>query len=534
MPLKIRIQRSDTGDRGPALAESMRQPSPALVPRPHKTSRKRALRPEYREYLLKPRSFAGSMAIHVTVVTALFLLPGIPYHTAHPVLEELIQPDAHKIVWYNYPKKKLPDVDAAKRIGVFPKPVGSHRAESAIIATSPKPKSQEQIIWQPVPKVEIHQDLPTPNLIARAATAIPAPPPPPEPKPKIEKPESEGVRAPQPNPSPQQPKGDVNLAEQTATPIEVPKIHKAFVPPPVSPRQARLPLPVQPADVPMPASSIVGSSAPKSALPAGLGTAVISKGAPPPPDAQPGASNSPGNAKVDIAIASLHPSDKAGPIPEGSRPGQFSQSPLVGEIATGDVSGTGLTVPNLTVRDKSKLDPPPVSASRKTILYADRVRSISVSTLSVPLRPASRTIPRAIDARFQGRNVYTMVVPIENFAPYSGDWILWFAERQVRPGETPFVRAPVPVRKFESVEPVLPGTRSELRVQFAAIITKEGKLDNLALLRSVNPVLDQLVLQDLANWEFKPATRDGTPIDVEVVLEIPFVLPTQIAKGAQP
>ena len=128
-------------------------------------------------------------------------------------------------------------------------------------------------------------------------------------------------------------------------------------------------------------------------------------------------------------------------------------------------------------------------------------------------------------------NVYTMVVPIENIAPYSGDWILWFAERQSRPGETPFVRAPVPLRKFESVQPLLPGTRSELRVQFAAVINKDGKFESLALLRGMNPVLDQLVLGDLAAWEFKPATRDGMPIDVDVVLEIPFVCPPKSQKA---
>lgn len=499
--------------------------------------RVRALRPQYTEYLLRPRSFAGSVALHVTVVAALFLLPSIQYHgPQRPIYEELIKPDAQKLVWYNYPKK-LPDVDAPQKIGVFPKPVGSHRADLAIIATSPKPKSEKQIIWQPVPKVEIRQDLPTPNLIARAASAIPTPAPPPEPKPKVDKPEREGVHAPQPNLSPPQPKADPEHAPQAvAQAIEVPKPRKAFVPPPPTPQKARLQVPVQTSDVPVPQASVVGSTAPRQALPDGFGTPVFSKGAPPPPDAPPGATNNAGNAKVDVAIASLHPSDKPGPVPEGSRPGQFSQSPLVGDLATGDVSGKGLTVPNLTIRDERKrLDPPNVDPNRKIVLYADRVRSISVNTLSVPLRPQSRTIPRAIDAKFQGRNVYTMLVPIENFAPYSGDWILWFAERQSKPGETPFVRAPVPVRKFESVQPMPPGTRSELRVQFAAVITKEGKVDNLALMRSVNPVFDKLVLDDLASWEFKPATRDGMPIDVDVVFEIPYVLPTQIAKqGVQP
>jgi len=513
------------------------QPGPAPVPPPsQRNARGHALRPEHREYLLRPRSFAGSVALHATVVAALFLLPSFQYVGSNKsAYEELIKPDAHKLVWYNFPKK-LPDVDAPERIGVFPKPVGAHRAETSIIATSPKPESTKQIIWQPVPKVEIHQDLTTPNMIARAATAIPTPPAP-EPRPKFKAPQPnvEGVKAPQPNLTPPQLKGDTAHAPQIVTEIELPKLHRAFVAPPASSQQARLPLPVQPSDLPVPDASIAGSTPRKTALPDGLGTPVFSKGAPPPPNAPPGTENNAGNAKVDVAIASLNPSNKPGPVPDGSRPGQFSQSPLVGDIATGDVTGNGLTVPHLTIRDdRTKVDAPHVDAGRKTVLYADRVRSVPLSTLSVPLRPASRTIPRAIDARFQGRNVYTMVVPIENIAPYSGDWILWFAERQSRPGETPFVRAPVPLRKFESVQPLLPGTRSELRVQFAAVINKDGKFESLALLRGMNPVLDQLVLEDLAAWEFKPATRDGIAIDVDVVLEIPFVLPTQVAKGAQP
>jgi hypothetical protein len=136
MSLRIKAQQRETGQGEISPTNGTRQPSPALVVRSPKAPRVRALRPEYPEYLLRPRSFAGSVALHVTVIAALFLLPGIPYHTAHPVYEELIKPDAHKIVWYNYPKTKLPDVDAPKRIGVFPKPVGSHRAESAIIGAA--------------------------------------------------------------------------------------------------------------------------------------------------------------------------------------------------------------------------------------------------------------------------------------------------------------------------------------------------------------------------------------------------------------
>jgi hypothetical protein len=150
------------------------------------------------------------------------------------------------------------------------------------------------------------------------------------------------------------------------------------------------------------------------------------------------------------------------------------------------------------------------------------------------LRPASRTIPQQIDSRFQGRLVYTMVVPIENLPDYSGDWILWFAEREQKPGSSPLVRAPIPLRKVEPVETLLPGARTEFRIQIAAVIRKDGKIDEVSLLRNAGPAFAQAVIQDIASWEFKPATRDGAPVDVDVILEIPFSFSSQIAKRAAP
>jgi hypothetical protein len=195
----------------------------------------------------------------------------------------------------------------------------------------------------------------------------------------------------------------------------------------------------------------------------------------------------------------------------------------------------GFGVPNLTIHDDRKpAAPPHVDAPRKTVLYADRLRSLPVATLSVPLRPASRTIPASIDGRFRGRNVYTMVIPIENIAGYWGDWIIWFAEREQKPGDAPFVHAPIPLRKFESVEPVLPGARTELRVQIAGTITKEGKLDRITLLRDLTPAYESAILRDVQSWEFKPATRDATPVDIDIVLEIPFSLPPHVAQTSTP
>ncbi len=488
-----------------------------------------------RGYRIHPSSFVLSILFHAVVVAGLLLIPLVsPEEQAYkrPIYEELIKPEANKIIWYS-PPKKLPEVSAQQRIGTFPKPRAREKADVAIIATAPNPKSAKQFIWQKIPKIEIHQDLPTPNLIARAAMAIPAPPPPPAPKPRVDKPDTQGAKSPQPNISPPAPNGDVNKAQQIQTQlVEVPKPRKAFVPPPPSQQQPRLAIPVQTAEVPLPDASVTGAAMARAALPDGIGAPSFSQGAPPPPNAPPGPANAEGNGKVDIAVVGLHPNDK-GPVPDGSRAGQFSRAPTVGELATGEVKG-GVGVPNLTIHDDRNAVPPPhVDPPRKVVLYANQLRSLPVSTLSVPLRPASRTIPSRIEARFVGRDVYTMVIPIENIAGYSGDWIIWFAERDQKPGGAPTVLAPIPLRKFESVDPVPPGARTEIRVQVQAVITKAGKFDRLVLLRDLTPALESAILRDVKSWEFKPATRDGMPVDIDVVLEIPFSLPPQVAQRAE-
>jgi hypothetical protein len=126
------------------------------------------------------------------------------------------------------------------------------------------------------------------------------------------------------------------------------------------------------------------------------------------------------------------------------------------------------------------------------------------------------------------------VVPIENLPAYSGDWILWFAERQPVPGESPVMRAPLPYRKLEPADQKPAGTSSTERVQASAILQKDGKLATIALSTKAGPDVAEAMRGDLEAWEFKPATRDGVPIDVEVVLEITFNFPLAVAKQVQP
>jgi TonB family protein len=224
-----------------------------------------------------------------------------------------------------------------------------------------------------------------------------------------------------------------------------------------------------------------------------------------------------------------------GSLPDGARPGRFAKAPALGEPAGGEGNGPGaLTVPDLIIREEKTKPAAPVlvaSTNLKAVLYAETVRSIPVSTLSLPLRPSSRTIPEALDARFEGRSVYTMVVPIENLPGYSGDWILWFAERTPRPGDTPSMRAPLPYRKLEPAGAGKSANRVERRMQIAAVIKQDGSVDRVSVLKSTAPVVEQAAIQDLRSWEFKPATRGGVPVDVDVVIEIPFSLTAEVASA---
>lgn len=514
-------------------------------------------------YRIRPASLGASFGLHAIVVAILFLDSAPDPAEKATLYQEIIQPQAHKVIFYDF-RQKLPEVEASKKIGDSLKPRGTELSHQTMIAASPHARSETQFIWKPFPKIELPRDLTLPNLIARASTALP--PPPPEPRKKLDP----------PNPSPPTPKGDVNHTEHAAL---QPAPRKAFVPPPstrethapVQPsmldallpdapsayrtksapdslaalklRKTFLPPPPQaqptrsagPGLMDAPVSSLAASSSRtvRSSLPEGLGAPSLAAGMAPPPDAPLGTAASPGNANADIAIAGLHPAGELkGPLPDGARPGRFAKAPALGEPASGEGNGTvAVTVPDLTIHE-DKIKPAPLAnVNRRAILYAETVRSIPVATLSVPLRPSSRTIPAAIDARFQGRSVYTMVVPIENLPAYSGDWILWFAERDQKPGDAPSMHAPVPFRKLEPVNAMLGGNRVERRVQVSAVIRQDGTVDHISLVRGANAAVEQAVTQDLQSWEFKPATRDGAPVAVDVVIEIPFSLSVEVARA---
>lgn len=434
-------------------------------------------------YPLTPKSFALSLGVHGIIILAL-LTVSLPATVAErPVYEELIKPNQHKIIFYDF-RRKTPNVNPVKKFGRAHEPRGAELSRQAIIATSRRPKSSQVFISVPAPKIEIPLDIPAPLMIARLDTIPPVPPPPP----------------------------------QRIKP-------RQFVPPKPAKQAPKLPIPTPVLDLPAPAVTI-----PQVTSPVEMSQLTLPKVSLPPKKAPESTDVHHGNATADIAVASLHPAENAAArVPNGERPGKFSKAPTQGEASSGDANGrTALTVPDLTIRNAKPEAAPKIAT--ESILYTERVRSIPMSTLSVPLRPSSRMIPPAVDAQFKGRNVYTIVIPMEHIPAYSGDWILWFADHAAKSGETPVVRAPVPFRKIEPVEQAA-GGRTTQRILLTATLGRAGKLERVVLLTQTTTAIQHAVFDDVTSWQFQPATSDGVAVDIDVVLEIPFSLPAGVASN---
>jgi TonB family protein len=242
-------------------------------------------------------------------------------------------------------------------------------------------------------------------------------------------------------------------------------------------------------------------------------------------------------SNLTAAVVGLNPIERAMPlIPEGSRPAQFSAAPELspGRGVGGSAEPGAIVLPGLTIRGA-----PPKKESIATIARIAPTSKENLLAAAPPVvapTPVSEAAPPkpsigavrvsgAPDPRFEGRIVFTVAIQMPNVTSYSGSWILWYAERKGPPGEAPDILPPAPLRKVDPVYDLSAAEdRVEGKVQLAAVIHKDGYVYGITVLRGVDARLDKGAVAALRKWEFEPARRDGAPVDVDVVIEIPFRL----------
>ncbi len=242
------------------------------------------------------------------------------------------------------------------------------------------------------------------------------------------------------------------------------------------------------------------------------------------------------SANVNVAVVGLNPATKlSGPLPDTSRDAKFSVGPNTdgGVGGAGAASSSALSVPGLLVRNGA----PQGSANPVLIARAAPTSRETLEAAAKAARAGSPDPPSAElhlvpppDPQFNGRDVYSLAVQMPNISSYVGSWIMWFSERQPG-GPRHQLRPPVPVHKVDpKYFPAAIAERVEGKVVLVGVLQTDGRVRELRILKGVDPRLDLSAALALGKWEFEPAQRNGMPVEVDMVAEIPFLLAPQVRR----
>jgi TonB family protein len=281
----------------------------------------------------------------------------------------------------------------------------------------------------------------------------------------------------------------------------------------------------------------------RSGAPRGQAPQVI---APPPSVGAAGGSRS----GRDMVALSLHPAVGAPPA-AGNRRGSFSATPEGHKGASGTPGGllgnSSDSDHSVGKNDSGKL--PAGLYVGKTSNAASSVAGESKNSnsnsvnpnLLANARPPRMTKPSSQEnevklsaperAVFGDRKVYSLSLNMPNLNSAGGSWIIRFAALKTDsalPNSSATVpsadlSSPVATRKVDPAYPLevmrqnVSGT-----VILYGVIHADGTVANVHVLRSVDDRLDRYASEAIAKWQFQPATRNGTAVDVEATFWIPF------------
>ena len=475
--------------------------------------------------------FALSACLHSALLTWLVLASyGLKDEKAPTLYDQEIRPYATHLVWYNL-GNRLPSVKPGAMAARAAPPRAARRFEQPMVAGPKETAAAPQLIRIPAPKIALPQPLALPNVLAVAAR-------PPRPvKAFVAPPERMVSRTmpalpAAPNLDARPRIGALAMKLETARPKPLP-----FVAPAMRNERPRAPeLPEAPALALAPAAAELPHLPKTFRPPPERGSkaepAVTLAEAPPEPVAVGAA------PQADLVIAGLNPA-RSVDIPKlpGAHDAGFSGGPRVrpGGAATAPPDAK-VTVPDLSAHGGER-DPEATLVAglgadpRKALLDALRPTG-SIARMATSGEGHAARVSGVPDTRLAGRETYSMAIQMPNLTSYSGSWLVWFAAREPegRQGADK-IRPPVPLRL---VDPKYVRTAAEERVEgtirLFGVIRKDGSVDSVELLRRLDPRLDAAAEAALEKWKFEPAVRDGAPVEVDAVFEVPFHLAPKTAQ----
>lgn len=447
------------------------------------------------EGLRRLRAFSLSLCIHGALV-ALALL-GSATQSAKPLslYDQEIRPYEHKLIWYSL-KTKTPDVTPTEAKKTRRPPRAVRKFDQNLITGVKEDRRPLQKVWIPdAPKVDLAKVTvePLPNLLAVAPT-------PKRPLRKFQPPPEAPVKAKAAPAMPEAPEATPKLT--VAAPKDLPLAaalpRRNFVPPPAAKVETKTTVEL-----------------------------------PPPPEPQMAAAPV---STATMAIVGLDPAKTMEvPKPPPPRDANFSAGPKLNPNGESNPSSPAmLSVPGIYAHGGPKTNSPSLRAILAPMSQQNLMATMHMGNGAGrgPGEPHAPRVSSSPDPRMDGRAVYMMAIQMQNITSYSGSWMVWFAERQPLPGAAPQeMRPPDPLHKVDPkyiADAVL--ERVEGTVRLSAVIRKDGRVESVELLKHLDDRLDKSAEEALSKWQFQPAMRDGTPVDVDAVFEIPFRLAPRITK----
>jgi hypothetical protein len=80
---------------------------------------------------------------------------------------------------------------------------------------------------------------------------------------------------------------------------------------------------------------------------------------------------------------------------------------------------------------------------------------------------------------------------------------------------------PDPELRFDFRRLPLPPENAHKLILLKGLIREDGTVDLVQVYRSLLPLMDEAARLALSRWKFKPATRGGQPVSVEILVGIP-------------
>jgi TonB family protein len=441
-------------------------------------------------------------------------------------------------VAYYSPSEYLPPLDTRRSRSTQARKADPEYSAQPIISVPPEADNHSQTIVS-APNVKLHSDVTLPNTVAWSDK----PRMPIAPAPLVNASETSRL-APQVDRSVIAPPPDIrDTTQQSVQALQ----SDVIAPPPALEADSRRKI----GDIDMGRSDVI-APAPQLAVDAqrtvrsrGLQSGSPQVIAPPPALGASGGSRS----AATIAL-SLHPAVGAPPAAvAGNRRGSFAATPEGHHGASGDAGGSGGGT------SKNGSDASAKSAGNLPAgLYVGKSGNATASVAGGPgatssgndvnprllagMRPPSVTRPQPEKQRntseiersvFGDRKVYSLFLNMPNLNSGGGSWIIRFAALKTDAGASADnaasaeLSAPVATTKVDPAYPLqLMRQNVAGTVILYAIIHADGTVGSVRVLRSVDERLDRFAGEAISKWQFQPAARNGTPVDVEATFWIPF------------